>query len=49
LIEEQKKFHHDKSRQFEKGDPYAEIYYQQGLEDDLSWLLEEDMSWLDNL
>lgn len=46
LIQEQKKFHDAKSIQYEKGDPFAEMYDQQGLEDDLSWMEEEDTSWV---
>lgn len=38
LIEEQMKFQQDKSRQFEKDNDWAEIYYQLGLDEDYSWM-----------
>jgi hypothetical protein len=48
LIQEQKKFHEAKARQFDRSDLYAELYYQQGLEDEFSWLADEDFSWLND-
>jgi hypothetical protein len=49
LMQEQKKFYQNKSRQFDRNDPYAEIYRQQGLDDDMSWLADDDTSWLNDL
>lgn len=38
LVQEKQKFEREKARSFEKDNAFAEMYFEQGLDDDLSWI-----------
>lgn len=45
---EREKFFNKNNRDYESNNAFAELYHQQGLKDDYSWM-EDDFSWLNNL